>query len=205
MRRVTRIFGWLRRAFVIGAPVLGAALLVGGGTLWCRSYYRADEFGVQAKRWTPDRWTFARGRLHSEQGRCRIGFDLDDTGDPEWLRYFRKMPIGPTFVHKSRPAAWATFPNPGVERWWYRLGFALRENPYREPTRISYMAGFPHWMLLLIGGVSCAPAAAGVRPLQRRRRRRQGLCETCGYDLRASPDRCPECGNLPSPAGRGSG
>jgi hypothetical protein len=50
----------------------------------------------------------------------------------------------------------------------------------------------PHWAL--VAASSPLPLAWVVRRWRTRARRRQGHCRGCGYDLRASPDRCPECG-----------
>lgn len=44
--------------------------------------------------------------------------------------------------------------------------------------------------LLCIGGLYFSL----LHGRRRRRRRKLGLCLKCGYDLRASEDRCPECG-----------
>lgn len=39
-------------------------------------------------------------------------------------------------------------------------------------------------------------ASASRLAIQRRRRKRNGHCLKCGYDLRATPGRCPECGAI---------
>ncbi|HEX4794692.1 MAG TPA: hypothetical protein VH370_12905 [Humisphaera sp.] len=39
-------------------------------------------------------------------------------------------------------------------------------------------------------------AMLGAR--KRRVDRRKGCCQSCGYDLRATPTRCPECGTIPA-------
>jgi hypothetical protein len=41
------------------------------------------------------------------------------------------------------------------------------------------------------------PVAWLASRVRRRRRAAHGHCPACGYDLRATPDRCPECGTVP--------
>jgi hypothetical protein len=50
----------------------------------------------------------------------------------------------------------------------------------------------PWWSLLVL--FSLLPASRWIAGRRRRAKARRGLCPACGYDLRATPDRCPECG-----------
>lgn len=72
---------------------------------------------------------------------------------------------------------------------------------------VSIALGFPHWVVAV--PLSMWPVLAFCRGVHRYRRRRSGLCMVCGYDLRASEERCPECGvsfetNRSQSEGRGS-
>ena len=77
-----------------------------------------------------------------------------------------------------------------------RLGFH-----FVLPVPQRFEAGvvaLPHWLLLVLFLLLPLLALrAGCRSFYRRRHH---LCPTCGYDLRASPNQCPECGLSPKGA-----
>ena len=81
---------------------------------------------------------------------------------------------------------------------WRVLVFTIFAQPqrYRPATmflEVSYGAGW-----LLLGFLLLSRADGIVRFAYRGRR--AGACENCGYDLRGSPGRCPECGAEPPAA-----
>jgi len=61
-----------------------------------------------------------------------------------------------------------------------------------EPTYDKEGVAFPCWLMVIVLVLRMCRMFASVS--RRTRRKRRGLCTACGYDLRATPNRCPECG-----------
>jgi hypothetical protein len=71
----------------------------------------------------------------------------------------------------------------------------------RVTSRDRAIRGLAHaggrMLVTLPPWVPCPVAAAMIlAPTMKRRRHAPGQCRTCGYDLRGSRERCPECGTM---------
>jgi len=95
-------------------------------------------------------------------------------------------------------ARWDSSVADRVVRWRFARFLWASHDPPGERYSLRLLM-IPYWSLA---------AATAVLPIRwlyrfrrdrlRRTRRESGLCATCGYDLRASPGRCPECGTAAS-------
>lgn len=80
------------------------------------------------------------------------------------------------------------------------LGFFTRRSTWSYPTG-QLGAATAHGVTFgTLQILTTLPLAELITARLLRRRPRAGCCRVCGYDLRASPERCPECG---TPVGAG--
>ena len=184
----------VRRRLLNLLTALSALLCVAVCTLWVRSYWLTD----QVCWWRGDHARCvgtARGYVVVQ---LNAGVTPGRRAGEVGLQYWRMRP----HTAPNGPVAYG-YVEPGdrfVSREWGGAGWhAVRNrNRVRSATGVA-----PLWSIAAAAAV--LPIAWTVRRLRfalglRRRGKRLGLCPSCGYDLRATPGRCPECGTI-APAG----
>ena len=157
--------------------------------------------------------SIAKGRIYLEK---YVRYDLGagpmsgEDRTPQRIRHWGRKPLvnspprppEPLVGHQLQPGY-----RGGYQEEFYFLGAIVRRYHYTQPYSQprpgdpffwdrGWWLVIPCWMPTLL--LLIPPAIAGrrlPRAWARHRRRRRGLCSDCGYDLRASGERCPECGS----------
>jgi hypothetical protein len=172
----------LPRILLNAATAVSLVLCLTTVVLWVRSYWRW-EYVVYG---TSHRHT----AVHSRAGQFLFRTERPESGTL-WPR--------PTFFGKSLATERSDdrlTKNPSGFAWYAGRVVVLHTD--EESDLINAVA--PAWFISL--ALAALPCARTARSAWRRfRPAAEGHCPACGYDLRATPDRCPECGT-PTPAPR---
>jgi hypothetical protein len=211
MRRFLRIL-------LNAATVLSLLLCVASTGLWIRSHWVAEGIVVSRERLEQTEYRCSGTMVWFSGGTfcvqtTRFGGDADVVraahySVPSGLRpaYSR----GP--AHSDASPWWKSEPSARVRQWG-----GVETAAYTSKPSMVWLAGadapdgggvnlvgvmtfhaliVPLWMIVV--ATSALPGWILVRWAGRRlTKRRAGFCLTCNYDLRATPDRCPECGAVP--------
>ena len=187
----------------VSTAILACSLLLttANVVLWVRSYWKADLVGSdnvwsqpRERGWRVVAVTSSHGVVRAET----YAFHAPRDGEPH-------SPDGPPGWY------WRTVdPNPiGVETRVMGIPLGAKSSPItlvftddrrlvtgKPPVLGVYRAIWtPHWLIALLVATPALPIIWRGRIATRRARRiAAGRCAACGYDLRASNLRCPECG-----------
>ena len=169
----------MRRKLFTFTAALSLLLCVGACVVWVRSYSIVDIYQKhRAGRYR--QIVSSRGLLLLEVGPTRLA------DGSSWT---------------SRRGAYISLGPVAKVDWRFREFMSLSGTTKGVPQRFWQLIA-PHWSFALLFGM--LPAVWAVVWLRRRRRFGAGRCSACGYDLRATPERCPECGTAsaraPGPA-----
>jgi len=187
----------VRRRLLNHVTVLSLLLCVAVCVLWVRSY---------GNRITPTLdlpYATALYRCPAENRDGRIGLSLN--------RWTWEVPAPP----QPRELKWVEAPPEPLRSWlfarrpdgvqvggidlFYRVVYRQEQSAPGQ-QKSSYVYGgitMPHSYAAVIFLI--LPAVRLRQVVRQGRRRDRNQCPRCGYDLRATPDRCPECGTTAPP------
>ena len=169
---------------------LSTCLCLASAAMWYRSHRISDIF---VKDTAPSR----HYELTTIPGQIRFTV-ADGWINPQPLRHFRDAapPYYPVFGQRaiySRSYLLTVHTHTATEvtstialgpahAWAMTVKYRMTGFSFALPTAL--FGAYPAWHVFF----------ARQRRLQREQRRRDGQCLSCGYDLRATSERCPECG-----------
>jgi hypothetical protein len=171
-RRSEYVKRWLFRFGLASSLVTFGVIL----TLWVRGHYVRDQI-IHAAHGTVK--TNYRLTLSSGRGKFGLYWTVED-----------QYKVDPTITKRTwryeaedlRPGSWTD----GLAEF----SFQSRYKPAMH--EVSGNLRIPCWLPGLLTMIM--PTVALLRWRRARYRMSKGLCRRCGYDLRASTDKCPECG-----------
>jgi hypothetical protein len=169
----------MKRHLLTLNSVVSLLLCIVAAELWIRSHFIRDFLTLG----------FVVGECHVTSSRSHFYLVISSSGDSKCVCRL-----------ETEHVAWAEpgfeYPPGGV----HGGGFAYERAQYIPLARNAKPIGYltlmmPHWFLVALFAI--APSIELRRRIKASRRRSGfGICRKCGYDLRATPDRCPECGTL---------
>jgi hypothetical protein len=204
-----RLFRWTFNF----AAIVSALLFVGACVLCVRSISKGDRLALES---------FGTSRISELQGQDKGLYggveirmcDIDSGSGRLYVSWFRWRPKAASLNHilwwrRQHPHVWEVRwrVNPGnwdpqpdglpQHTWVGPLGFLFGADIDAESDVVQAIV--PFWSAVIAAAaLPMCWVASALRRARRQRRRHYGLCVSCGYDMRASSERCPECGCAPT-------